>query len=390
MGKTILLVDESRTVQQAAQWILEGSADTLVVASSGDEALMLAARHRPEVAVIAYFLADQRGEELTKAFRADPALQSIRVVQLYGIYHPFSAGDARAAGAVGLLQKPFTSEEFLEAIAHAHESEQVTAAATTQPVRQSEPIDDDRLRAAAAALALEPQDEPVQPAAAREETPTLSVPATDPPAPSAGGAGFRRAFSTMAMRNPIRKPSETEEAPPERSLTETAEVPSLPSFGEPAQPAPEPAADATESFRQESSTGSQPAVQPASPPRVEPVHMATSEPPETPGTAPDSEGPDTSSLGDAALDARIRSALETMIEDRLDDNIQAAMAPIVRRELPPLVKSLLKEMLSQLLREQLSRKVEEYSTRRIDAFVAEELPTIAEHAIQKFVQGGVQ
>ncbi len=107
--KKILVVDDSRTVRTMCEWIYKGLEDKVVTADSAASARSILASESVDIAGVDYTLPDADSYEFMSSLRA-----KMRVVALGGTYAEFDADKARAAGASGVLIKPFKTAEFFE------------------------------------------------------------------------------------------------------------------------------------------------------------------------------------------------------------------------------------------------------------------------------------
>ena len=107
----ILLVDDAPTICAVYAALLRRQGYRVEVAGSADEALQVAARFRPQLAVIDYMLPNRNGDQLTRDLLADPKLGSVLVV-----IHTERNGveqQALESGAVDVLYKEDPQELFL-------------------------------------------------------------------------------------------------------------------------------------------------------------------------------------------------------------------------------------------------------------------------------------
>jgi len=88
-------------------------------AGSGLDALWLAARTPPDLAVVALDLPILSGDELVALFRARPGLGDLPVVAVAPASDPEAPRRAAAAGAAALLTTPFDVEAIAAAFAAA-------------------------------------------------------------------------------------------------------------------------------------------------------------------------------------------------------------------------------------------------------------------------------
>ena len=119
MGKRILVVDDSLTIQKAFAMVLGGQDYTLLAARSVDEALVTAKGGRPDLIVADAVLGDGSGYDLCTSLKADPVLRGVPVHILASNQNPFDEARARRAGADGHLLKPFDSQTLLDSVSAA-------------------------------------------------------------------------------------------------------------------------------------------------------------------------------------------------------------------------------------------------------------------------------
>ncbi len=113
MPRTLLVVDESTTIQEAARLALTGEDWHVVGASTGAEALELLRSHLPDAVLCAASLGDEDGYAVCRSIRSTAEGSSIPVI-LSGAEVDEPA--ALKAGAAGALAKPFSSEELADTL----------------------------------------------------------------------------------------------------------------------------------------------------------------------------------------------------------------------------------------------------------------------------------
>ncbi|SNY48789.1 response regulator [Paractinoplanes atraurantiacus] len=130
----VLLVDDQPLIRSGFRALLEVEDDIEVVGEAGDgvEALALARRHRPDVALMDVRMPVVDGVEATRRIAADPELAGVHVVILtnYGleeyVFH------ALRAGAAGFLVKDVQPEDFLHAVRVAARGDALLAPSITR------------------------------------------------------------------------------------------------------------------------------------------------------------------------------------------------------------------------------------------------------------------
>lgn len=84
-------------------------------AVSGEEAIDMAQRTRPDVVLLDVMLPGVNGLDVVRRIRSDPALGGIPVLVMTA-FSEIEAGDAEAAGADRFLAKPFDLHELKAAV----------------------------------------------------------------------------------------------------------------------------------------------------------------------------------------------------------------------------------------------------------------------------------
>jgi uncharacterized protein (TIGR02266 family) len=115
LGRKILVVDEVPMFREIIGLFLARSGRVLG-AGSGEEAVALARRERPDVILVDLFLPDGDGVDLVRTMRQDALLANTPAIVLSG--SPAAADRARAlrAGANDVLSKPLDRFSLIEAV----------------------------------------------------------------------------------------------------------------------------------------------------------------------------------------------------------------------------------------------------------------------------------
>jgi DNA-binding NarL/FixJ family response regulator len=111
----VLVVDDHDVVHWGFRLMLTQQpwVERCVTASTGDEALELAARYRPHVAVVDLFIGEESGAEICERLRAaEPAIR----VLLFSGAGEISPHAARAAGASGFAYKDWPARKIAGAV----------------------------------------------------------------------------------------------------------------------------------------------------------------------------------------------------------------------------------------------------------------------------------
>ncbi|MEU1005294.1 response regulator transcription factor [Streptomyces tibetensis] len=144
----VLLVDDQPLIRSGFRALLdlEDGIEVVAEAADGEEALELAGKHLPDVALIDIRMPFVDGIEATRRIAADPALAGVHVVILTNYGLDEYVLDALRAGAAGFLVKDVVPEDFLHAVRVAARGDALLAPSITRKlinryVTQSLPTD---------------------------------------------------------------------------------------------------------------------------------------------------------------------------------------------------------------------------------------------------------
>ncbi|WP_329280414.1 response regulator transcription factor [Streptomyces sp. NBC_00691] len=130
----VLLVDDQPLIRSGFRAFLDLEDDIEVVAeaANGQEGLVLAREHLPDVALVDIQMPVLDGIEATRRIAADPALAGVRVVILTNYGLDEYVFDALSAGAAGFLVKDIVPEDFLHAVRVAARGDALLAPSITR------------------------------------------------------------------------------------------------------------------------------------------------------------------------------------------------------------------------------------------------------------------
>ena len=114
--KTILTVDDSRTIRDMLMSTLAAAGYEVVQAEDGVEALERLRETRPAAILTDINMPRMDGFELIAEVRRDSANRTIPILVLTTESEPDRKERAKAAGATGWIVKPFNPEKLLDAL----------------------------------------------------------------------------------------------------------------------------------------------------------------------------------------------------------------------------------------------------------------------------------
>ncbi len=113
--RTVLYIEDNASNLLLVQQIIARRGDIqLLTATNGREGIELAHTHPPALILLDVHLPDMSGEELMRAFHADPRLRWIPVVILSASAMPQDIDRLMQMGARKYLTKPVNVREFMQ------------------------------------------------------------------------------------------------------------------------------------------------------------------------------------------------------------------------------------------------------------------------------------
>jgi CheY-like chemotaxis protein len=224
--KSLLLADDSVTIQKAVEMTFKGEDVTLTVVSDGNEALSQARAAKPDLILADVGMPGLGGYELCEKVRADASIRHIPVLLLGG-GTPIDPAKAIAVGANGHMPKPFDSQKLVDQVKLILANPKAVPTVAPAAAKPSAPP-------------------PARPAAPPSRPPAPAAPASRPPAPAGNTLQMARPPTVPGMKPvaPASRPPGAPAAPPRPG----APVPSRPPGAMPpgarpaAQAAPRPTA----------------------------------------------------------------------------------------------------------------------------------------------------
>ena len=184
MPQTLLLADDSLTIQRVIELTFAGEDIKVVAVSDGDQAIAQLDSKPPDIVLADVGMPGRNGYDVAQHVKQSPDLAHIPVILLTGAFEPVDQAKASAVGCDAVLAKPFEPQivigrvrELLSRPTQAGAAAEAAAApaAAPEPVAASRP---GPVPASEAVTSLEPVGAPVPVAAA----PTVEPAAPAPPA----------------------------------------------------------------------------------------------------------------------------------------------------------------------------------------------------------------
>ena len=116
MAKTLLLADDSVTIQKVVGISFANEDVKIVTVDNGDDALARAREVRPDLVLADVVMPGKNGYEVCETLKSDPQLCHIPVLLLTGTFEAFDEERARRARADGHITKPFEAQSLVDKV----------------------------------------------------------------------------------------------------------------------------------------------------------------------------------------------------------------------------------------------------------------------------------
>ncbi len=193
MPRTVLIADDSPTIQRRASGILTGEGWEVVTVSNGVAAIKKLPSLKPLVALADVSMPGRDGYEVCQFIKQSPELKHVPVALIFSDDDPYEEGRAAQAGADGRIRKPFDAEELVKIVNRL--AERAEAEAVARPVAPPAPRVAE-LHAPEAAFQEPPEAPPVSEANA---------------APVPEGIAFDQFVTEESAESPLQEPASAAE-----------------------------------------------------------------------------------------------------------------------------------------------------------------------------------
>ena len=116
MTRTVLTVDDSRTMREMVAFTLRGAGYTVLEAGDGREALRVLGGKTVDAIITDLNMPGMDGLTLIRELRAQPAYKSVPILMLTTEADAQKKQDGKAAGATGWIVKPFSPDKLIAVV----------------------------------------------------------------------------------------------------------------------------------------------------------------------------------------------------------------------------------------------------------------------------------
>ena len=227
MSRTILLADDSLTIQKVVELTFADTEYEVVAVSSGDELLQRLPETRPDLVICDVIMPGRDGYDVCKEIKSSSEFLHLPVILLTGTFEPFDRDRAIAVGCSEIITKPFEAKKLVDAV------ERLTATPAAPPPSAAEDFAAMIETEEVEAISLD--DEPVL-----DEEPFIDAGTEDEPFPSENEIVEERPLDGADIDSSLTTPIDVE-AVMAQHQPEVVEEPMVENVEEPPNDAPDDA-----------------------------------------------------------------------------------------------------------------------------------------------------
>ena len=116
MPKSVLVVDDERNIMLSLEYLMKRLGYEVFLARDGDEALAIIEQKVPDLVLLDVMIPKRDGYDVCQATRANPALDSVRIIMVTAKGREVEIEKGLALGADAYLTKPFSTRELADKV----------------------------------------------------------------------------------------------------------------------------------------------------------------------------------------------------------------------------------------------------------------------------------
>jgi CheY-like chemotaxis protein len=116
MSRTILLADDSLTIQKVVELTFADTEYEVVAVSSGDDLLQRLPEVRPDLVICDVIMPGRDGYDVCQEIKSSSDFLHLPVILLTGTFEPFDRDRAIAVGCSEIITKPFEAKKLVDAV----------------------------------------------------------------------------------------------------------------------------------------------------------------------------------------------------------------------------------------------------------------------------------
>jgi len=116
MTHSVLVVDDEPNIVLSLEFLMKKAGYTVRVARTGEEAMQAIDAARPDLVLLDVMIPGRNGFEVCQAIRADPALETVKIVMLTAKGREIEREKGMALGADDYITKPFSTRDVVDRV----------------------------------------------------------------------------------------------------------------------------------------------------------------------------------------------------------------------------------------------------------------------------------
>lgn len=116
MASKILIADDEQNIVISLEFLMKREGFNVSIAQDGEEAINKIRAEMPDLVLLDVMMPKRNGFEVCQEVKADPALQSIKVLMLTAKGRDTEVTKGLALGADAYMTKPFSTKELVEKV----------------------------------------------------------------------------------------------------------------------------------------------------------------------------------------------------------------------------------------------------------------------------------
>lgn len=116
MASKILIADDEQNIVISLEFLMKREGFDVSIAQDGEEAINKIRAEMPDLVLLDVMMPKRNGFEVCQEVKADPALQSIRVLMLTAKGRDTDVAKGLGVGADSYMTKPFATQELVRTV----------------------------------------------------------------------------------------------------------------------------------------------------------------------------------------------------------------------------------------------------------------------------------
>ena len=115
-ARKILIVDDEPNIVVPLQFLMEQNGYQVQIAETGEAAMDLIARYRPDLVLLDIMFPGVNGLEVCQMLREDPSLKKTKIILVSALGRDVDIAKGMAMGADAYITKPFSNREMVSRV----------------------------------------------------------------------------------------------------------------------------------------------------------------------------------------------------------------------------------------------------------------------------------